>query len=426
MNQLYGLALSAGIGGLELGVRLALGPERYRTVCYVEWESYAASVIVARMAAQEMDDAPIWDNVKTFDGRPWCGVVDFLTAGYPCQPFSDAGLKRGTTDPRHLFPHIARIVGECAPTLCFFENVGAHLRLGFREVKSDLESLHYHVEAGLFSAEQVGAPHERERLFILAVAERAGRGEMALSPQGEQSERQANQLERRSVELGNAECRNDHWRDESESGAARQEILQSSDRTRSANRALNGSATLENFAGNGRCGRDNGTARERERASEITRYSGELAISKCGGQQGESISTDAGRGISELELADSTRAQIRFADADGNGRDKGKVGKSKFDFPTFPPRPDEYDEWQSVLARFPFVAPALQKASEPDVYRMADGTAVGVDESRYKDQLAVVGNAVSPIVAAFALCVLAKRAGVERELIAPLFLQTEN
>ena len=93
-EQIYGLALSAGIGGLELGIRLALGAERYRTVCYVEWESYAASTLVARMAAQEMDDAPIWDDVKTFDGRPWRGVVDLLTAGYPCQPFSNAGLKQ--------------------------------------------------------------------------------------------------------------------------------------------------------------------------------------------------------------------------------------------------------------------------------------------------------------------------------------------
>ena len=85
-----------------------------------------------------------------------------------CQPFSVVGKRKGADDPRHLWPHIVRIIGEVQPSVCFFENVGNHLRMGFEQVHDDLRSLGYRVAAGLFTAEEVGAPHKRERLFILA------------------------------------------------------------------------------------------------------------------------------------------------------------------------------------------------------------------------------------------------------------------
>ncbi|EPY03509.1 putative site-specific DNA methylase [Magnetospirillum fulvum MGU-K5] len=94
--------------------------------------------------------------------------MDILTAGYPCQPFSTAGKRRGVEDPRHLWPHVARIVGEVRPGAVFLENVPNHLRLGFREVVDDLGNLGYRVAAGLFAAAEVGASHERLRLFVLA------------------------------------------------------------------------------------------------------------------------------------------------------------------------------------------------------------------------------------------------------------------
>jgi DNA (cytosine-5)-methyltransferase 1 len=160
------LSLCSGIGGLELGIKLA--EPRARTVCYVEWEAYAAATLVARMADKTMDSAPIWDNVKTFDSRPWCGVVDCIMGGYPCQPFSVAGKRKGTDDPRHLWPHVARIVGEVSPAICFFENVPNHLNIGFQSVCEDLWGMGYRIEAGIFSAAEVGAPHLRKRLFIMA------------------------------------------------------------------------------------------------------------------------------------------------------------------------------------------------------------------------------------------------------------------
>jgi DNA (cytosine-5)-methyltransferase 1 len=163
---LFGLSLCAGAGGLDLGLHIAV--DVYRAVGYVEREAYAAAVLVARMEDAALDPAPLWDNVATFDGLPWRGAVDIVLAGYPCQPFSVAGRRRGADDPRHLWPHVARIVGECEPPFVFLENVAHHLRLGFPEVAGDLVGMGYRLAAGLFTAAEVGAPHRRERLFVLA------------------------------------------------------------------------------------------------------------------------------------------------------------------------------------------------------------------------------------------------------------------
>lgn len=166
------LSLCTGAGGLELGLKLAV--PGCRTVCYVEGEAYAASILAARMEDQTLDAAPVWSDVRTFDSGAWRGCVDIITAGYPCQPFSIAGRKQAERDPRHLWPYIRDIVAELRPRIAFFENVSHHLRLGFQQVHDDLRSLGYGVKTGLFTAEEVGAPHKRERLFILAHAEGAG------------------------------------------------------------------------------------------------------------------------------------------------------------------------------------------------------------------------------------------------------------
>ena len=79
---------------------------------HVERETFAAATLVARMEDASLDQAVVWDDVGTFDGRPWRGAVDIVTAGYPCQPFSVAGRRLGSEDPRHLWPHVARIIGR--------------------------------------------------------------------------------------------------------------------------------------------------------------------------------------------------------------------------------------------------------------------------------------------------------------------------
>jgi DNA (cytosine-5)-methyltransferase 1 len=163
------LSLCSGVGGLDLGVELATGGVA-RTVCYVEREAHAAAVLVARMEEALLAPAAIWCDLTTFDGTEWRGVVDLVVAGYPCQPFSTAGKRAGVDDPRHLWPHVARIIRECGAGLVLLENVPGHLSLGFDQVCRDLQGMDYRVAAGLFSAAEVGASHKRERLFILAAS----------------------------------------------------------------------------------------------------------------------------------------------------------------------------------------------------------------------------------------------------------------
>lgn len=164
-----GLALCAGSGGLELGLSLVL--PGHRTVCWVERDAYAASSLVARMDDKALDEAPVWSDIVTFDGRPWRGKVDIISAGYPCQPFSASGKRRGAKDPRHLWPHVRRILEETGAQLLFAENVQGHVSLGLETVWRDLQDMGFQVEAEIFSANEVGAPHIRKRLFILAYAQ---------------------------------------------------------------------------------------------------------------------------------------------------------------------------------------------------------------------------------------------------------------
>jgi len=166
LRPLNVLSFCAGAGGLDLGVRLAVPASR--TVCYVENEAYACGVLVARMEEGALDPAPVWTDLRTFDGKPWRGLVDLMVGGYPCTPFSCSGKRGGGADPRHLWPDVARIAGECEPPLLFFENVDGHVSLGLEEVRGKLRGMGYEVEAGLFTAGEVGTPQRRKRLFVLA------------------------------------------------------------------------------------------------------------------------------------------------------------------------------------------------------------------------------------------------------------------
>jgi DNA (cytosine-5)-methyltransferase 1 len=168
-EQPHGMALCAGIGGLERGLGTALRAG-CRTVAYVEREAFCVSHLARQMEAGELAPAPIWDDVTTFDGRQWRGRIQILTAGYPCQPFSAAGKRRRLDDDRWIWEDVARIIRETKPLTCFFENTPHHAQHGLSQVVSDLESMGYSVACGLFRASDVGLPHKRERLFILAHA----------------------------------------------------------------------------------------------------------------------------------------------------------------------------------------------------------------------------------------------------------------
>ena len=168
-----GLSFCTGYGGLDSGIEAVVGP--VRNLAYVEIEAYAIANLVDKMEAGRMVSAPVWTNVKTFPAHLFRNCVDILSAGYPCQPFSAAGKRDGEEDPRHLWPHIGRTIDVIRPAVCFFENVEGHISLGLRTVLADLFGLGYRVETsrgeptwGIFSASEVGAPHQRKRVYIMA------------------------------------------------------------------------------------------------------------------------------------------------------------------------------------------------------------------------------------------------------------------
>ena len=160
------ISLCAGYGGIDLGLKRAI--PNLRTIAFSEIEAFACANLVSKMEAGILDYAPVWTNLKTFPWGKFRGVVDILSGGYPCQPFSAAGKRLGTEDPRHLWPYIADGIAAMRPSVCFFENVEGHISLGLPDVIEDLGRLGYRTTWGIFSASEVGAPHQRKRVFIMA------------------------------------------------------------------------------------------------------------------------------------------------------------------------------------------------------------------------------------------------------------------
>ena len=162
MNE---LALFAGAGGGILGGHL-LG---WRTVCAVEWESYPASVLLARQNDGILPPFPIWDDVQTFDGNPWRGIVDVVSGGFPCQDISAAGNGDGLDGERSgMWREMARIIGEVRPKYAFVENSPMLTTRGLGTVLRDLATLGYDAEWCVLGANDVGAFHRRDRIWIVA------------------------------------------------------------------------------------------------------------------------------------------------------------------------------------------------------------------------------------------------------------------
>jgi DNA (cytosine-5)-methyltransferase 1 len=162
MNE---LALFAGAGGGILGGHL-LG---WRTVCAVEWEAYPASVLVARQNDKILPPFPIWDDVQTFAGKSWRGIVDVVSGGFPCQDISAAGGGAGITGARSsMWGHMARIIGEVRPRYAFVENSPMLTSRGLGTVLRDLATMGYDAQWCVLGADDVGARHQRERIWIIA------------------------------------------------------------------------------------------------------------------------------------------------------------------------------------------------------------------------------------------------------------------
>jgi DNA (cytosine-5)-methyltransferase 1 len=344
---------------------LMLAEPGFHTRCFVEWEPYPRQAIIAAQRAKYFAPAPIWDDVTTFDGRPLRGAIDTILAGYPCQPFSAAGQRRGADDERHLWPDVARIIREVEPRWVFLENVAGHISLGAETVLRELWDMGWTPAAGAFSAAEVGASHERLRWFCVAHRDTdadAGRLD------GGRADRSAEQGQ------GEGQERERLW-----AGAG------------------------------GGCG---GV----ESAECPEWWQGNAGGDDYDEPQGRWVKGPSGIGASSAAMADASGARAAPRSAEPERGQQGIADQPIDDCrPIFPPGPGAMAEWQAILAgphddlapavgvddilaralrRPAVVQEASNAALEPVVRRMADGLAA---RSR---ALRLLGNGVCPLAAA--------------------------
>ena len=153
------LDLFSGIGGFSLGLRMAGG---FETVGFCEIDRFCQKVL-----EKNFPGVPIYSDIKSINHN---GTVDVITGGYPCQPFSEAGLRKGEEDHRHLWPEMLNVIRGKRPDWVIAENVAGHVSLGLDNVLSDLEACGYTCQSFVIPACAVGAQHRRDRVWAIANA----------------------------------------------------------------------------------------------------------------------------------------------------------------------------------------------------------------------------------------------------------------
>lgn len=326
-------SLFSGIGGLDLGLERA----GHRILWHSEIDEYACRVL-----KKHWPHVPNIGDVKKVN---WSEVphVDIIAGGYPCQPFSTAGKRKGKEDPRHLWPYVLDAIRELRPRYALMENVRGHLTLGFGDVLADLASCGYSAEWQIIPASSVGAPHRRDRLFFVAY------------PDCERSHREkVNSDERRKSSLSDSSGRGQEmaYVDDSRGGASERNM----ERERSP-RLVFGDDSLDGLSGRGSVLADSASRRLEERESESE-----------ASEDPRLRSHEAG----ELAYADGVVVGIDRASADspesGRRRNDNGIREGVHDL----------REWWKT---------------EPDVGRVAHGIPARVDRLRG------LGNAVVPQVA---------------------------
>lgn len=387
------LSLFSGAGGLDEGLRLAV--PHARCVCYVERELPAAAILAARIADGFLDDAPVWSDVSTFDGRPWRGAVDLVVGGFPCTDISSAGKREGLVEGNAsgLWYEMARIVREVRPRLLFVENVGALTVRGLDAVLGSLAEMGFSAEWGVLAAAAVGAPHKRERFFLLANAD--GRG-----------------------------ARESGWKAERRDVPGR------------PSKALADAGCVQPGAGPVQGGPRGAEAPEHQANDWAPHRGGALDDAhdrRCGRQDdrlrpGRDCPGRAGAGVEHTDAAESSAASLQdgwrpigapsgdLAEAPRercgeawSGSDRRSPQWAGGSLPVFPPGPGDHGAWAAILSAFPDIAPAL----EPDIRGLADGLAAGVDAAARTHRLRAGGNGVVSLQAAVMFRVLAGRLGLD-------------
>jgi len=362
------VSLCSGYSGIGLGLKQLL--PGLREIAHVEIEAFALCNLVAKMEEGRLCEAPIFTDVKTFPYERFSGCVDILSGGFPCQPFSAAGARKGVEDPRHLYPYISKGIRECRPGIVFLENVEGIISSKtadgesvLKYVLSDLESMGYRATAGIFSAEEVGAPHQRKRVFILGYSD----SERCEGERLRVQQRQEGLLSgRSSEELSNTEdigCRG------------------RSDRHLHRGRSVQEQETQEQSDIRGEV---EGCSRELSYTDSI---GGQVPIT---GQQ----STEQMPGSTSENWQARTNEGVADTDAEGLERYselEGQPGLDSSYFRIWPSRPnEEQGEWE-------------EPRTKPKLGRAVDGGSARVDRLR------LLGNGVVPDTAAKAFKVLIGR-----------------
>lgn len=440
---------------LEEAVRLVF-PEA-GTACLCEWESYAASVLLARMEDQSMEPAPVWcGDLGSFDAQRFRGLVDILVAGLPCQPYSVAGKQQGNDDHRSWgedgcgpIPAFVRIVDESRPPLVFLENVPAWIRGGwFRDVGDELCRMGYEIADPVFvSGTDIGASHQRERGFVLAYHPQArefcrwrtfadeladaqhdgshgsedGEGAAAGDDRGAAGQVASVQPSRLRHAAGQMELLADATGADGRSGGGGTQAgtgTQEIGRERSSG----GGSDVADAQGHGqredeRCGARSSRREDRTLFPEGNGIQPAVAadvedanrpVAQCDSGLGTVSRAPEGAGthgqpagsglrLEEDQLADAEilRLQGRRGEHTGEPLLGSDCGEL-----VFAPSPTD-PRWPDIIAANPHLAPAVESG-----FRMlADGMAMVVDESR-ADQLRCTGNGVIPLQAAVALVAL--------------------
>lgn len=396
------IGLCAGVGMLDLGVHAGL---EYlglsaRSVGYVERESYTASRLLARMADKVLEPCPVWaGNLEDVRWERWAGCVDGIIAGFPCQPHSMAGKRTGTSDDRWIWPGIVDCIRLVRPSFVYLENVGGIRSSGGLDVVfRDLATLGLAIEYDSIRASDVGASHQRERVFILAYrpGERLGEARDIGTRRAQWVSRGGTVANPNDTEGRGKNSRSPEINGNAIAGSGRTMVHTDSIGWPQRWRA-------------GKPVRQWGT--ETKRASHDvlanTSQSGPER-SKRRTSPGERYRPAAPRSVAELRQvllanASSIRCHPRWRANRGNDRANAETDR---EHALFAPGPGSA-LWPEIVANQPGLAPA----TEPGVRMLVDGLAYVVDASR-GDQLRCAGNGVVPLQAAVAFVTLARRAGI--------------
>ncbi len=373
------LSLCSGYEGIGSGLRRVL--PNVREIAHVEIEAFAIANLVAKMEANQIHPAPVFTDLKQFPFGKFRGCVDILTGGFPCQPFSTAGKRDGVEDPRHLFPYILNGIRECSPSVVFLENVEGIISSKtadgesvLKHVLESLEELGYSATAGIFSASEVGAPHQRKRVFIMAYRNCGGVSGGRRSEDCWQKLRRflGREGEWSSVRGEAQRCRDTHGRGHTEGGDMADTNVQ----------------RLEGWI-------ERATFQNEPKQADVR-----SASSSC--EPGELADTDSSRGREDWEQPElwTTRTEqspegSRLRSGQG-AFTQGQEGFTE----SWPARPDqEQHEWEEP-----------RTIAKSELGGTTDGAGTSMDPTANRlDRLRLLGNGVVPQVAERAFRVLSMR-----------------